>query len=149
EMVTVSALHESCGGREVLVSTSWELNDRRLQRAAAAWGWGRSSAMFGNLAIETANESVAHIIQGAMTPVFLLSGIAALLNVFSTRLSRVGDKVEQLTKAIEEADGEATSLQSAQLEHLHRRSLALDAAVILGGVGGGATCASVLTLFLG
>ncbi|MGH7046423.1 MAG: hypothetical protein ACREE2_08540 [Stellaceae bacterium] len=33
-------------------------------------------------------ELVAHIIQLALTPVFLLSGIATLLNVFSTRLAR-------------------------------------------------------------
>jgi Protein of unknown function (DUF2721) len=36
-----------------------------------------------------------------------------------------------------------------QLSHLRRRSLALDAAVLLAAFGGAATCASVLTLFLG
>jgi hypothetical protein len=32
---------------------------------------------------------------------------------------------------------------------LHRRSLALDVAVVLGAVGGAATCGAVLTLFVG
>ena len=32
-------------------------------------------------------ESVAKIIQMALTPVFLLTGLATLLNVFSTRLA--------------------------------------------------------------
>jgi hypothetical protein len=102
-----------------------------------------------DLTIANANEVVAHIIQVALTPIFLLSGIATLLNVFSSRLARVADRVEQLTKAIEEAGGEPTPAQSEQLADLHRRSVALDAAVILAAVGGGATCAAVLTLFLG
>jgi len=42
--------------------------------------------------------SVVHIIQIALTPVFLLSGIATLLNVFSTRLARVSDRVDQLSQ---------------------------------------------------
>jgi hypothetical protein len=93
-------------------------------------------------------DAVAHVIQMALTPVFLLSAIATLLNVFSTRLARVADKVEQVTKAIEAADGEEALALSAQLTQLHRRSLALDWAVVLGGVGGAATCCAVLTLFV-
>ena len=41
-------------------------------------------------------ESVAHVIQMALTPVFLLSGIASLLGVLSTRLARVADRVDAL-----------------------------------------------------
>ena len=94
-------------------------------------------------------DMVAHIIQVALTPVFLLSGIATLLNVFSTRLARVADRVDQITKGIEEADAGEVALLAAQLSHLRRRSLALDAAVLLAAFGGAATCASVLTLFVG
>ncbi len=95
-------------------------------------------------------DMVAHIIQVALTPVFLLSGIATLLNVFSTRLARVADRVDQITKGIEEeADEGEVALLAAQLSHLRRRSLALDAAVLLAAFGGAATCASVLTLFVG
>lgn len=95
-------------------------------------------------------DIVAHVIQVALAPVFLLSGIATLLNVFSTRLARVADRVEQLTKAIDAAaDSADGALLAAQLPLLHRRSVALDAAVVLGAIGGAATCASVLVLFLG
>ena len=48
----------------------------------------------------TAVGPVVHIIQVALTPVFLLTGIATLLNVFATRLARVADQVESLAKAI-------------------------------------------------
>jgi hypothetical protein len=94
-------------------------------------------------------DLVAHIIQVALTPIFLLSGIATLLNVFSTRLGRVADRVDQINKAMEEADTDECVGLATQLSHLRRRSLALDAAVLLGALGGAATCASVFTLFVG
>ena len=95
-------------------------------------------------------DFVAHIIQVALTPIFLLSGIATLLNVFSTRLARVADRVDQISKEIEGADPvEDIAVLTEQLSHLRRRSIALDAAVVLGAIGGAATCASVFTLFVG
>jgi type IV secretory pathway VirB6-like protein len=94
-------------------------------------------------------DTVAHIIQVALTPVFLLSGIATLLNVFSTRLARVADRVDAVSKTIEGADACEARVLSAQLAYLHRRSLALDVAVVLGAVGGAATCGAVLVLFVG
>ena len=97
----------------------------------------------------TALDTIAHIIQVALTPVFLLSGIATLLNVFSTRLARVADRVETVTKALEDADEAERSALSAQLKALHRRSVALDLAVLLGAVGGAATCGAVLAMFVG
>lgn len=91
-------------------------------------------------------DLVAHVIQVALTPVFLLSGIATLLNVFSTRLARVADLIAKATDA---DDGEGVADLSAMLSHLRRRSLALDVAVVLGAIAGALTCASVLTLFVG
>ena len=46
-------------------------------------------------------DSVAHIVQVALTPVFLLSGIGTLLNVFNTRLSRVSDHREHATELLQ------------------------------------------------
>jgi hypothetical protein len=94
-------------------------------------------------------DSVAHIIQIALTPVFLLSGIAALLNVFSSRLARVADRVDQLAQVLESADANKAAHLGAQLAYLRRRSLALDLAVVLAALGGGATCAATLALFVG
>ena len=54
--------------------------------------------MFGVDNTGSALDTIAHIIQVALTPVFLLSGIATLLNVFSTRLARVADRVETVTR---------------------------------------------------
>jgi Protein of unknown function (DUF2721) len=91
-------------------------------------------------------DLVAHVIQVALTPVFLLSGIATLMNVFSARLARVADLI---TKVAESGDSDDPEAVNARLEHLRRRSLALDVAVVLAAIGGAATCISVLTLFVG
>jgi hypothetical protein len=92
--------------------------------------------MFGAENSGSALDEIAHIIQLALTPVFLLSGIATLLNVFSTRLARVADQVEAVGNALGDADGPERRGLSAQLARLHRRSIALDVAVVLAGVGG-------------
>ena len=105
--------------------------------------------MFGIDSGGSALDPVAHIIQVALTPVFLLSGIATLLNVFSTRLARVSDRVHRVLEALSDADAVQAKALEAQLAHLHRRSVALDIAVVLGALGGAATCGAVLTLFVG
>lgn len=93
--------------------------------------------------------SVVHIIQVSLAPIFLLSGVATLLNVFSTRLGRVADQVDAVAKLIQGADAGTAAVLSERLATLHRRSLALDAAVVLGAVAGALTCATVLALFIG
>ena len=99
--------------------------------------------------IDQSLDVVAHIIQVALTPIFLLSGIATLLNVFATRLARVADLVVQITKALEEADTAEAAELARQLLRLWHRSIALDTAVVLGAVAAASTCASVFTLFVG
>jgi len=92
-------------------------------------------------------SSVPRVIQLALTPAFLLTAVAALLNVFSTRLGRVADRVDLLSADLQRGASD-TEYLSAQLDFLRRRSLTLDVAVVLATVGGAATCAAVLVLFL-
>ncbi len=94
-------------------------------------------------------DDVAHIIQVALTPVFLLSGIGTLINVFSTRLARVADQVDRIAETVANASDGDKAMLSHRLDRLRLRSRALDVAVILGAIGGSATCAAVLTLFYG
>lgn len=89
---------------------------------------------------------MAHLIQVALTPVFLLSGIAALLNVFASRLARVADQQAELAATLD--DGRATEEQRAKLQILRRRSLILDVAVVSATVAAASTCVSIMTLFL-
>ena len=94
-------------------------------------------------------DDVAHIIQVALTPVFLLGGIGTLINVFSTRLGRVADQVDRIAEIVAAASEADKALIGHRLDRLRLRSRALDVAVILGAIGGAATCAAVLTLFYG
>jgi len=93
-----------------------------------------------------ATDSVVHIIQIALTPVFLLSGIASLLAVFSARLGRVSDRVHVITAAIE-AGGDSEALQG-QLAYLRKRMRFLEIAVGMNALAGAITCAATLTLFV-
>jgi len=106
-------------------------------------------SLFGLDATGITLDAVARIIQMALTPVFLLTGLATLLNVFSTRLARVSSRVDQAVNALGTADPEALPVLRDQLLHLRRRSLALDTAVVLGAAAGAGTCMTVLLLFLG
>jgi len=92
--------------------------------------------------------SAVEKIQLALTPVFLLTAVAALLNVFSTRLGRVADRVDLLSADLQRGAAD-TEFLSAQLDFLRTRSLILDVAVVLATVGGAATCAAAVVLFLG
>src|ERR1700761_3049542 len=91
--------------------------------------------------METSLDSAAHVVQLALTPIFLLTGLASLLNVFSTRLGRVADRVDRLT-----ADAEK---HPRQLQVLRLRSRILDVAVILAASAGALTCGAAVTLFFG
>jgi hypothetical protein len=86
-------------------------------------------------------QDAAHVVQLALTPVFLLSATATLLGVFSSRLARVADRVHTL--AMLSGDDHI-----AELALLKRRSRVLDVAVVIAALGGGLTCVAVLILFL-
>jgi Protein of unknown function (DUF2721) len=88
-------------------------------------------------------EAAAHVVQLALTPVFLLSATATLLNVFATRLARVADRVDKLAQEANDP------IRDKLLVALRHRSRVLDSAVVLSALSGGLTCAAVLVLFLG
>ena len=104
------------------------------------------------LDVSDAVDSVAHIIQVALTPVFLLSGIGTLLNVFNTRLSRVSDHrehVEEMLRGDNGDDSMTRPVLRAHLRRLRHRTLVLDVAVVMGAIGGACTCGAAFVLFLG
>ena len=96
-----------------------------------------------------APDDIAHVIQVALAPAFLLSALATLLNVFSTRLGRVADKVDAASARLIGADPETADRLSRQLSYLRRRSFVLDVAVVLASGAGVMTGIAVLTLFVG
>jgi uncharacterized membrane protein YdbT with pleckstrin-like domain len=96
-----------------------------------------------------APDDIAHIIQVSLAPAFLLTALATLLNVFSTRLGRVADKVDATAASVRNADPHEAGRLSRQLSFLRRRSFILDVAVVLASSGAVMTGIAVLTLFVG
>ena len=94
-------------------------------------------------------DAAAHVIQLALTPIFLLLAVSGLLNVFSTRHARLSDRATHIVDKIREADAEALAVLSRQLAAVRWRSIALDIAVVLGAIAGAATCTVALVLFIG
>ncbi len=94
-------------------------------------------------------DSIVHVIQVSLAPAFLLSALATLLNVFSTRLGRVSDKVDAIRSSLTTAGPEQADTLRRRLARLRRRSFVLDTAVILASFGGVMTGVAVLTLFVG
>ena len=95
-------------------------------------------------------DSIAHVIQMALTPVFLLSGIGALVNVFNTRLARVSDHISHTTDLLA-ADPQSADarLMRRHIRRLRCRVLALDVAIVLAALGGATTCGAAFALFVG
>ena len=106
-----------------------------------------------------APDDIAHVIQVALAPAFLLTALATLLNVFSTRLGRVADKVDAAAAGLRTADADEAVRLSRQLSYLRRRSFVLDVAVgdvvatartaglqVFGADGGGAVTIEDLAL---
>ncbi|QDH14382.1 DUF2721 domain-containing protein [Formicincola oecophyllae] len=103
-------------------------------------------------------DSAAHLIQLALTPVFMLSGIGTLINIFNTRLARVSDHLEDVNKRLASPPDAANPELAAYYSHsrleasqrrLRRRMFVLDIAIIFNGLGGAFTCGAALALFLG
>lgn len=90
---------------------------------------------------------VARAIQLALAPVFLLTGIAGLLNVMSARLSRIIDRGRALTenRGVVMADAEMLARQIQVLERRRRfTSIAITACTIAALL----LCLVVATLFV-
>src|SRR5258706_5965838 len=66
--------------------------------------------------------AIAHVIQLSVAPVFLLSGVAALLGVMTGRLSRVIDRARRLEDRWKELDEAAIRDGLRDLAVLKRRA---------------------------
>ena len=78
---------------------------------------------------QAVGADVPHVIQVALTPVFLLSGIGTLLGMFNLRVARVSDHIEHVHELrAANAGGEDEPTLSNHARRLRVRLLALDMA---------------------
>ena len=60
---------------------------------------------------DTAVNTVSHLIQLSVAPVFLIAGVGAILGVLSGRLARITDRIERLNIKITEASQAPSDMQ--------------------------------------
>ncbi len=76
-------------------------------------------------------NDIAHVIQLAVAPVFLLTGVGALLAVLSGRLGRAVDRSRVVEGRLPELAGEALDAAHGELELISRRTRLIYTAIAL------------------
>ena len=98
---------------------------------------------------DTAIATVGHAIQLSVAPVFLLSGIGAMLAVMTNRMSRIVDRGRVHEARLIDAPPEEAVRLNDHLAVLSRRAKLINRAITLLTVTALFVCAVVATLFLG
>jgi hypothetical protein len=94
-------------------------------------------------------DGIAHVIQLSIAPVFLLSGVGALLGVLSGRLARIVDRGRRLEERVEHAKGAELDKLHEQFARLTRRAKLMNWSISLGTGCALLICAVIVTLFAG
>ena len=95
-------------------------------------------------------SSVAHVIQLAVAPVFLLAGVGSLLGVLTSRLARVVDRFHALEQSlVEEFSPESMARTQATKVSLARRARLIHWAITLCTVCDLLVCLVIAALFIG
>ena len=91
---------------------------------------------------------LAHVIQLALAPVFLLNGIAAILTMLTGRLSRVVDRARVIENEFTAKDHPAHRRQVRELRILDRRIRIVNNAIVLVTASAVVLCTVVAIMFL-
>jgi hypothetical protein len=89
---------------------------------------------------------ISHLIQSALAPVFLLSGVATTLGVLTGRLTRAVDRARKLEEQLAHHPGEARQIHQ-DLQVLARRTRFINAAITMCGCSAVLIALVVITLF--
>ena len=92
-------------------------------------------------------SSVAHVIQLAVAPVFLLTGVGTILNVMTNRLSRIVDRYRVLERL--HANNELSSFHFDEMRVLTRRERIIYRAIALCSLSALLVCSVIALLFIG
>ena len=92
--------------------------------------------------------AIAHVIQLSVAPVFLLSGIGAMLAVMTNRLGRIVDRDRVLKERIVQSGHEPFSMVVSELGALSRRARLIGHAITLCTMTALLICTVIGVLFL-
>jgi hypothetical protein len=98
---------------------------------------------------ETGVSGVAHVIQLSVAPVFLLTGIGAILAVMINRLARIVDRARVLETADVKSGTDAGKTETDELHTLARRGKLISLSITLCTATALFVCAVIAVLFLG
>ncbi len=97
---------------------------------------------------EMETTDIAHVIQLSVAPVFLLSGIGAMLAVMTSRLNRIIDRARVLEDRLETASPQQAAVLEADLETLTHRARLIGPAITLCTATALLVCMVIAVLFL-
>ena len=93
-------------------------------------------------------SAIAHQIQLAVAPVFLLAGVGALLNVMAHRLARVVERGRSLEREFEDYDEDKRRLAATELDILDRRMVLANLSITACTTAALLVCVLVAMLFV-
>ena len=92
---------------------------------------------------------ITEAMQTAVTPVFLLTGIGALLNVMMSRLGRIKDRERLIYSLVHMASGEDYILVNEAMKKLTKRSILVSIGIWLATGSALFVCLVIIFMFLG
>jgi hypothetical protein len=98
--------------------------------------------------VDVGSGIMAHAIQFAIAPVFLLSGVAALLAVMATRLARVIDRARTFETNWPRLDAKARAMVRAEVSILERRRRVCSWSINFCTTAALLVCLVIVTLFI-
>ena len=93
-------------------------------------------------------SSLLPVIQMAITPVILISGMGALMITLTGRMARIVDRTRLLCTEVREARGDERTHLWNQLDIMWRRARFIRLAVTFNGLSMLASCFLIVTIFL-
>lgn len=93
-------------------------------------------------------DAIAHVIQLSVAPVFLLTGIGALLGVMTNRLARIVDRARTLEPQLPDAEAAAAQHIETDLSELARRARLTNRAITLLVAAALLVCLVIVGLFV-
>ena len=93
-------------------------------------------------------SAIAHVIQLAIAPVFMFTGIASLLGVLTNRLARIIDRARALEDRLTDVTGEHKHVMGSDLLMLSRRARHINRAIGLCTIAALLVCLMIAILFI-
>ena len=116
------------------------------ERPVLLQNWGHDQA---GLVDDPGSNQFLQVIQLAITPVILLTGVGALMLTLTNRLGRVVDRTRALAGQMRLGQPEEWTHLESQLAILWRRAKLVRLAVTLAGLSMFFSCVLVLAIFVG